>query len=234
MNRGNRSIIPYILAIAAIIVVVFGLRAVLDKIDSAPSAGHADNEISIGADETVVEEAVAEETSDTETASEEVSVAESADKETSDDEKTAGTDAKSSGSQKQDADAKEADESVADAATADAEAVSGEESAAGDEDQAAAVEETQTVRDYRFRSKKLLNDHYNKHGIDMGFASAAEYEAAASAVIRNPAVLHKTEKEDGDDVYYVEATNEFVVVSTDGYIRTYFCPDSGIKYYNKQ
>ena len=87
---------------------------------------------------------------------------------------------------------------------------------------------------YRFRNKKLLSDHYNKHGIDMGFASAAEYEAAAAAVVTNPNALHKTEKEDGDDVYYVEATNEFVVVSTDGYIRTYFCPDSGIKYYNKQ
>ena len=30
------------------------------------------------------------------------------------------------------------------------------------------------------------------------------------------------------------ATNEFVVVSTDGYIRTYFKPDSGLRYYNKQ
>ena len=27
---------------------------------------------------------------------------------------------------------------------------------------------------------------------------------------------------------------EFVVVSTDGYIRTYFCPDSGKKYFDKQ
>ena len=68
----------------------------------------------------------------------------------------------------------------------------------------------------------------------MGFASAADYEAAAAAVVINPNALHKTEKEDGDDVYYVEATNEFVVVSTDGYIRTYFLPDSGKKYYDKQ
>lgn len=68
----------------------------------------------------------------------------------------------------------------------------------------------------------------------MGFASAEEYEKAAAAVPNNPNVLHKTEKEDGDDVYYVESTNEFVVVSTDGYIRTYFNPDRGIDYYNKQ
>lgn len=88
--------------------------------------------------------------------------------------------------------------------------------------------------EYKFRNKNLLNQHYEKHGKDMGFASAEEYEKAAAAVPNNPNVLHKTEKEDGDDVYYVESTNEFVVVSTDGYIRTYFNPDRGIDYYNKQ
>ncbi len=89
-------------------------------------------------------------------------------------------------------------------------------------------------KQYYFRSKKLLESHYEKHGIDMGFASKEEYEAAASAVVNNPDALHKTEKEDGDDIYYLEDTNEFVVVSTDGYLRTYFLPDAGKKYYDKQ
>lgn len=87
---------------------------------------------------------------------------------------------------------------------------------------------------YYFRNAKLLGQHYEKHGIEMGFASEEEYEAAASAVITNPEALHKTEKEDGDGIYYVEATNEFVVLSKDGYIRTYFNPSAGIKYYNRQ
>ncbi len=87
---------------------------------------------------------------------------------------------------------------------------------------------------YVFRNSRLLNDHYEKHGIEMGFASAAEYEAAASAVITNPAALFKTEKEDGDYIYYLEATNEFVVLSTDGYIRTYFNPSSGKAYFDRQ
>lgn len=87
---------------------------------------------------------------------------------------------------------------------------------------------------YKFRNKNLLDQHYEKHGREMGFASAEEYEKAAAAVPNHPDVLHKIEKEDGDDVYYVEATNEFVIVSTDGYIRTYFNPDRGIDYYNKQ
>ena len=68
----------------------------------------------------------------------------------------------------------------------------------------------------------------------MGFQSAEEYLAAANAVIANPNVLHKKEAEDNDDVYYVEATNDFVIVSSGGYIRTYFRPDRGIDYYNKQ
>ena len=90
------------------------------------------------------------------------------------------------------------------------------------------------IPDLSFRSEYLLNQHYEKHGIDMGFASAEEYEAAACRVIANPETLHKLEAEDGDDVYYLESTNEFVVVSKDGYIRTYFLPADGIKYYNRQ
>ena len=101
---------------------------------------------------------------------------------------------------------------------------------AGDQTQKAGIYSP----DYRFRSSKHLSDHYEKHGIDMGFDSAEEYERAAAAVVQNPDALHKTEAEDGDDVYYLEATNEFVIVSRDGYIRTYFKPDSGIRYYNRQ
>ncbi len=85
-----------------------------------------------------------------------------------------------------------------------------------------------------FRSNKLLEQHYQKHGIDMGFGSAEEYEKSASAVVSNPEALHKIEAEDGDDVYYIERTNEFVVVSTDGYLRTYFNPDRGKDYFDRQ
>lgn len=91
-----------------------------------------------------------------------------------------------------------------------------------------------TVAEITFRNDNLLDQHYEKHGIEMGFASAEEYELAAYKVIINPDALHKIEAEDGDDVYYVEETNEFVVVSQDGYIRTYFNPSAGIDYYNRQ
>ncbi len=96
------------------------------------------------------------------------------------------------------------------------------------------VTTTISEESYTFRNEELLESHYQKHGIEMGYSSAEEYEIAASNVVNNPEALHKTEKEDNDDVYYLEETNEFVIVSTDGYIRTYFCPESGIKYYNEQ
>lgn len=98
-------------------------------------------------------------------------------------------------------------------------------------------EQKQVVVDYQeyyFRNEDLLESHYEKHGKEMGFSSSKEYEMSASDVVNNPESLHKTEKEDGDDVYYKEDTNEFVVVSTDGYIRTYFNPDSGKKYFDRQ
>lgn len=96
------------------------------------------------------------------------------------------------------------------------------------------IKETVNHQDYHFKNAKLLNEHYNKHGIEMGFVSADAYELSASDVVNNPSSLHKLEKEDSDDVYYLEETNEFVIVSKEGYIRTYFYPDAGKAYFDKQ
>ncbi|MCQ2546440.1 MAG: hypothetical protein MJ161_02680 [Clostridia bacterium] len=105
----------------------------------------------------------------------------------------------------------------------------------GQQEKPAADTGQQTVQtEYSFRYDDYLQDHYRKHGIDMGFDSTEEYLEAANAVISNPEALTKTEKEDGDTVYYVKKTNEFVVLSTDGYIRTYFYPRDGINYFNRQ
>ncbi len=92
---------------------------------------------------------------------------------------------------------------------------------------------TDSVTDYVFRTQELLETHYYKHGKEMGFEDEKSYVEAANRVIVDPESLHKT-PDDGDDVYYLESTNEFVVVSEDGYIRTYFSPDSGKRYYDRQ
>lgn len=88
--------------------------------------------------------------------------------------------------------------------------------------------------EYYFRNEQLWEEHYEKHGIEMGFTSADDYLQAANTALANPDILHKIEAEDGDDVYFLESTNEFLVVSKDGYIRTYFCPEDGIEYFNRQ
>ena len=94
--------------------------------------------------------------------------------------------------------------------------------------------ETAVTSKLTFRDAGKKNQHYEKHGAEMGFADADAYEAAANEVVSDPVSLHKTEKEDGDDVYYREKDNAFVVVSTDGYIRTFFYPSGGKAYYDKQ
>lgn len=92
----------------------------------------------------------------------------------------------------------------------------------------------QTPKLITFRNESLLREHFDKHGKEMGFTDAKAYEQAAAAVVTNPLSLHKVEAEDNDDVYYLESTNEFVIVSTDGYIRTYFKPDKGKAYFDQQ
>ncbi len=87
---------------------------------------------------------------------------------------------------------------------------------------------------YEFRRDSYLEQHFEKHGEEFDYETKEEYLAGANRVIQSPDALHKIEAEDGDDIYYIEKTNEFVVVSTDGYIRTYFRPSAGIDYYNRQ
>ncbi len=96
------------------------------------------------------------------------------------------------------------------------------------------TEEEEVEIRYTFRYEDNLQSHYEKHGIEMGFESPEEYLKAANKALANPNILHKIEAEDGDDVYYLEETNEFIVVSTDGYIRTYYYPSDGMDYFNRQ
>ncbi len=96
------------------------------------------------------------------------------------------------------------------------------------------AQETNVQNRHIFRSESLLQEHFNKHGGEFGYSSTSQYESRANEVIKSPDALHKIEAEDGDSVYYIQKTNELVILSTDGYIRTYFKPEDGIDYYNKQ
>ena len=83
-----------------------------------------------------------------------------------------------------------------------------------------------------FRTDEKLQQHFEKHGWETGCATAEEYIAAANSVIANPDSLHKLQAEDGDDLYFLESTGEFVVVSPAGYIRTYYLTDRD--YFDRQ
>lgn len=87
---------------------------------------------------------------------------------------------------------------------------------------------------YQFRNDNYLTEHFEKHGAEMGYSTKESYLEGANRVIASTEALHKQEAEDGDDIYFLEKTDELVVVSTDGYIRTYFKPEDGMAYYNKQ
>lgn len=89
---------------------------------------------------------------------------------------------------------------------------------------------------YTFRTQKQYDGHYEKHGAEFGDITKEEYLKKANDLINNDSdtILHKTEAEDGDYIFYDTENNEILFLSTDGYIRTYFKPSQGIDYYNRQ
>ena len=100
----------------------------------------------------------------------------------------------------------------------------------------AAAEAPKEYTEYSFRSKKLFDDHYKKHGAEFGDITQEEYLQLANDMLNSDSdtILHKTEAEDGDDVFFDTDTGYFLVLSTDGYIRTFFIPKAGIDYFDRQ
>ncbi|MEG0027628.1 MAG: hypothetical protein RR360_06865 [Raoultibacter sp.] len=91
-------------------------------------------------------------------------------------------------------------------------------------------------QDYQFASQEKFDQHYKKHGREFGSISQNEYLQKANDLIVSTASTVKTkeEKTDGDTCYYDTATNEFLVLTKKGVIRTFFHPDDGIDYFNRQ
>ena len=88
---------------------------------------------------------------------------------------------------------------------------------------------------YTFRTEELFESHFLKHGAEFGDITKQEYLDKANALIDDTSddVLTKRE-EDGDYLFFNTETGEFLVLSDDGYIRTFFIPDDGIDYWNRQ
>jgi pyocin large subunit-like protein len=78
-----------------------------------------------------------------------------------------------------------------------------------------------------------LEQHFQKHGAEMGFSSEADYLRAAQALVQGgPGV--ETYRRGGDTLYFRESTGEFAVVSDRNVLRTYFKPGDGRRYWERQ
>jgi pyocin large subunit-like protein len=86
----------------------------------------------------------------------------------------------------------------------------------------------------RFSSERKLQDHFRRHGRRLGCASAAQYLERARALVSGGPGVETHLRKDGDTLFYRASTNEFAVLSAAGIIRTYFSPDSGVKYWRRQ
>ena len=135
-------------------------------------------------------------------------------------------------------DTKTPNEKISDSETANDTIISEEITSADiPETSEADLSETEkAVQKYYFRSEKLFDSHYEKHGAEFGDITQDEYLDLANELINAEGenILHKTEKDDGDFLYYDTETNEFLVLSTDGYIRTFFKPSAGLDYWERQ
>ncbi len=90
-----------------------------------------------------------------------------------------------------------------------------------------------------FANSDRLDEHWRKHGLNPGefnpVLTKSQYLKRARALFESSDsdVLQK-ESYDGDTLRYRPSTNEFGVLSSQGVIRTYFRPDTGMSYWERQ
>jgi len=85
-------------------------------------------------------------------------------------------------------------------------------------------------------NRNNAEEHWQKHGREFPeFHSAQEYEDGALRFVTNPppGTLTKS-RENGDTLFYDPATNTFAVKDRRGEPRTFFRPDSGRVYWDRQ
>ena len=88
---------------------------------------------------------------------------------------------------------------------------------------------------HRFNPKTLMK-HYYRHGEEVGASSAADYEGMAITFANDvDNVQHDSYvDEHGSTHKFSYETGEFIIVSNDGTIITYFIPTSGNAYWENE
>lgn len=79
-----------------------------------------------------------------------------------------------------------------------------------------------------------LDEHFAKHGAELGITTKHEYLARARALVRGGPGVDTLRQRDGDTCYFRDATGEFAVLSASGVLRTYFRPNDGRRYFERQ
>ena len=93
-----------------------------------------------------------------------------------------------------------------------------------------------SVRSPGFRSGRLLDEHFAKHGREFGAITRQEYLARAQALRDAPAGrdVQEVARADGTVSRYERSSGSFVAFNRDGTIRTFFRPNDGETYFRRQ
>ena len=87
-----------------------------------------------------------------------------------------------------------------------------------------------------FRTTRALTEHFAKHGAEFRAASPMEYLALAQALRDRPAGGDVLEIVRGDGVItrFDRGSGAFIAFERDGVIRTFFVPNDGERYFQRQ
>ena len=92
---------------------------------------------------------------------------------------------------------------------------------------------SEDIINVEFESPKLFARHYEKHQEEFGGITETEYLEKANQFLREPLSedVEQLERSDGSISRYKFSTNEFLVVTKEGKLRTYFKPTGGVAYW---
>ena len=99
-----------------------------------------------------------------------------------------------------------------------------------------AASTTSVRRNAGFRSRQRLNEHFAKHGAEFGQVSRDEYLHRAQ-VLRDTTVgnnILEFRRDDGTVSRFDRTSGAFVAFDADGTIRTFFRPNDGEAYFQRQ
>ena len=87
-----------------------------------------------------------------------------------------------------------------------------------------------------FRSKRQFNEHFLKHGSELGGISQQEYLSLAQALRDAPVGTQILQAVHGDGVItkFDQSHSYFGAYNPDGTIRTFFIPNDGERYFRRQ